>query len=80
LIDNPWRAGWVVEVTTQPAKAPGESAHTVYFDVAIKSASEATAAAIRKSGIPGATGRTVRPLTTYEIEVAGLKAGEARQS
>ena len=80
MIDNPWRAGWVVEVITQPPRAPGESPRAVYFDVAIKSASEATALAVRQSGIAGATGRTVRPLTSNEIERTGLKVGEARPS
>jgi hypothetical protein len=80
LIDKPWQAGWVVAVITQPPKAPGESPQTVYFDVAIKSASEATALAIRQSGIAGATGRTVRPLSSDEIEMARLKVGEARPS
>jgi hypothetical protein len=79
LIDKPGQAGWVVEVT-RTAKTPGEAAHTVYFDVAIKSASEATALAVRQSGIAGSTGRTVRPLTSNEIEMTGLKVGEARPS
>ena len=79
MIDKPWQAGWVVEVT-RTAKELGEVTQTLYFDVAIKNASEATAAATRKSGLAGATGRTVRPLTSNEIEMSGLKVGEARPS
>jgi hypothetical protein len=79
MTDKASQAGWVVEVTRM-AKAPGEVTQTLYFDVAIKNASEATAAATRKSGIVGATGRTVRPLSSDEMEFIGLKVGETRPS
>jgi hypothetical protein len=61
-------------------KTPAEVTQTVYFDVAIRTASEATAVATRKSGLVGATGRTVRPLSSDEIEFIGLKVGEVRPS
>jgi hypothetical protein len=61
-------------------KTPAEVTQTVYFDVAIRTASEAIAVATRKSGFVGATGRTVRPLSSDEIEFIGLKVGEVRPS
>jgi hypothetical protein len=79
MIDKAWQAGWVVEVTRM-AKAPGEVTQTLYFDVAIRTASEAIAVATRKSGLIGATGKTVRPLSSDEIEFIGLKVGEVRPS
>jgi hypothetical protein len=79
MTDKASQAGWVVEVTRM-AKAPGEVTQTLYFDVAIRTASEAIAVATRKSGVVGATGRTVRPLSYDEIEFIGLKVGEVRPS
>jgi hypothetical protein len=79
MIDKAWQAGWVVEVTRM-AKAPGEVTQTLYFDAAIRTASEAIAVATRKSGLIGATGKTVRPLSSDEIEFIGLKVGEVRPS
>jgi hypothetical protein len=79
MADKAWQAGWVVEVTRM-AKAPGEVTHTLYFDVAIRTASEAIAVATRKSGLVGATSRTVRPLSSDEIKFIGLKVGEVRPS
>jgi hypothetical protein len=79
MTDKAWQAGWVVEVTRTP-KAPGEVTQTVYFDAAIRTASEAIAVATRKSGLLDATGRTVRPLSSDEIEFIGLRVGEVRPS
>ena len=79
MTNKAWQVGWVVEVTRM-AKTPAEVAHTLYFDVAIRTASEAIAVATRKSGLVGATGRTVRPLSSDEIEFICLKVGEARPS
>jgi hypothetical protein len=78
MSDKASQAGWVVEVT-RPA-AGSEPSQTTYFDVAIRTAAEAVAVATRKSGIVGATGRTVRPLSYDEIEFIGLKVGEVRPS
>jgi hypothetical protein len=78
MTDKASQAGWVVEVTRT---AKGEVTQTAHFDVAIKSALEAVVAATRKSGFAGgASGRTVRPLSSDEIEFMHLKVGEARPS
>ena len=80
MTDKASHAGWVVEVT-RTATAIGEATQIAHFDVAIKNDLEAVAAAKRKSGfVGGASGRTVRPLSSDEIEFMHLKAGEVRPS
>jgi hypothetical protein len=78
MTEKTGQAGWVVEITP-PAKA-ADTAGTLYFDVAIKSAPEAVTAAACKAGLAGASSRVVRPLSSDEIEFSRLKPGEVRPS
>jgi hypothetical protein len=77
MTDKASAAGWVVEVKRSPKDAR-EAVQTAYFDVAVNNAAEAVAAATRKSGFVGGSGRTVRPLSSQEIESMGLKIGQVK--
>jgi hypothetical protein len=74
MATKPLTGGWVVQVRMP---VPGTASHSLYFKVAIKSAPEAVSAAVRKSGLVGAVGFTMRRLTPEEVAAAGLKIGDA---